>query len=44
MIVLLLLDLKHAPNYFIDEHETQNIRNKMYYEDYESFSINNKKS
>lgn len=42
MILLLLLDLKHSHNYFIDELETQNIRNKMYHEDYEEFSINKK--
>lgn len=33
MIFLMLLDLKHKYNYFIDELETQNIKNKMYHED-----------
>lgn len=44
MVILMLLDLKHGHDYFIDELETQNIRNKIYQEDYEEFSINNKRS
>lgn len=30
MLLLLLLDLRHPPNYLIDELETQNIKNKIY--------------
>ena len=41
MIVLLLMDLKHPHNYFIDELETQNIKNKMYQEEDEKFSFGN---
>ena len=37
MIILLLLDLKHPHNYFIDELETQNMKKKMYQEDDEKF-------
>ena len=39
MIILILLDLKHSHNYFIDELETQNIKNKMYQEDDEKFDF-----
>lgn len=42
MVFLLLLDLRHPPNYFIDEHETKNIKNKMYHEDYQEFDLNKK--
>ena len=33
MVLLMLLDLRHSHNYFIDELETQNIKNKIYDED-----------
>lgn len=42
MILLLLLDLRHKNNYFVDEFEAQHIRNKIYHEDFEEFSINKK--
>lgn len=33
MILLMLMDLRHAHHYFIDELETHNIKNKIYEED-----------
>lgn len=35
MMLLMLLDLRHPYNYFIDELETQNIKNKIYREESE---------
>lgn len=33
MILLMLMDLRHADDYFLDEHESKNLKKKAYQED-----------
>lgn len=33
MVILLILDMKHPFNYFINEFESQNIKNIVYHEE-----------
>jgi len=33
MILLILMDMRHPDDYFIDEHETKNLKRKIYEED-----------
>jgi hypothetical protein len=33
MIILMVMDLKHPDDYFIDEHEAKNLKKKVYQED-----------
>ena len=37
MILLILMDLKHADDYFVDEHEAKNLKKKIYEEDEYNF-------